>query len=434
MADRWFYERGGQVCGPVAAAELTQLAAAGALAPQDLVWPEGADRAAAVPVEAALRSAEAPAAPRGPDWLGDVKAVEQAPPSPAAGPRAAVPDWLDDVRRAEQPAPARTVKPIEVEVVQRAEPPRTVALGGKARPAEAPAPLAPTPKAVAPKSVKPAGPALLSPEGVEIIAPGRPCRLTVGASTWKGRVLGRNEDRYLVQQLTWSEGDAVRQVSLLAVVDGMGDHWAGEEASGVVTRTVGRALGPALLQALEGEDRLRAMPRLIQAIDGALQESNKAVAQRAELGVLFQGMGATAAVALVWEDVALVRHVGDCRVYHQRGEKLRQLTQDQTLAMKLVEMGQLSAKEAAHHPSRSEVTQAIGQRAPLELGRSEVTLIRGDCLVVCTDGLYNHVAEAAVEKAVNESLQASDLADQLVTLAGEGGGADNCTVAVAFYH
>lgn len=247
-------------------------------------------------------------------------------------------------------------------------------------------------------------------------------------------MLGRNEDRYLVQQLTWSEGDAVRQVSLLAVVDGMGDHWAGEEASGVVTRTVGRALGPALLQALEGEDRLRAMPRLIQAIDGALQESNKAVAQRAELGVLFQGMGATAAVALVWEDVALVRHVGDCRVYHQRGEKLRQLTQDQTLAMKLVEMGQLSAKEAAHHPSRSEVTQAIGQRAPLELGRSEVTLIRGDCLVVCTDGLYNHVAEAAVEKAVNESLQASDLADQLVTLAGEGGGADNCTVAVAFYH
>jgi protein phosphatase len=247
-------------------------------------------------------------------------------------------------------------------------------------------------------------------------------------------VKGRNEDRFLVQQLTWSEGDATRQVSLLAVIDGMGEHWAGEEAAGVVARTLGRALGPALLQAQEGEDRMRAMPRLIQAIDDALQEANQAVAQRAELGVLFQGMGATAAVVLVWDDIALVRHVGACRVYHQHGERLRQLTQDQTVAMRLVEQGQLSAKEAAQSMTRTELTQAIGQRTSVEPGRSEVTLTRGDCLVVCTDGLYYHVDDAAVEKAVNESLQASDLADQLVTLAGEGGGTDNCTVVVAFYH
>jgi len=425
MADRWFYTQGEQVRGPVPAAELSQLAAAGALAPQDLVWPEDADRAQAVSVEAALRPPSA-AAPKGPDWLGDVKAVEQATPPPPPAPRAAMPDWLDDVRRAEQPAaPARAVKTVvELEVVPQVEPARPAPAAGKPRPAEV----------SAVKPVKPTGPARPSTPGLEIIAPGRPCRLSIGAATWRGRVMSRNEDRFLVQQLTWSEGDATRQVSLLAVVDGMGDHWAGEEAAGVVVRTVGRALGPALSPALEGEDRLRAMPRLIQAIDGALQEANKAVAQRAELGVLFQGMGATAAVVLVWEDVALVRHVGACRVYHQRGERLRQLTQDQTLAMKLVEEGRLSAKEAAHHLSRSELTQAIGQRTPLEPGRSEVTLTRGDCLVVCTDGLYYHVSEPAVEKAVNESLQATDLADQLVTLAGEDGGTDNCTVVVAFYH
>jgi PPM family protein phosphatase len=424
MADRWFYAQGGQVVGPVPTAELMNLAAAGKLAPQDLVWPEGADRGQAVPVEAAVRPPAAPAAPKGPDWLGDVKAAEQAAPPPTPAPGPAVPDWLEDVRRAEQPAPVRAVKTVEVEVVPQVEPARPTPVSSKARRAEGPAG----------KAVKPAGPALLNVEGVEIIAPGRPCRLAVGAATWRGRVKGRNEDRFLVQQLSWSEGDASRQVSLLAVVDGRGDHWAGEEAAGVVVRTVGRALGPALLQALEGEDRLRAMPRLIQAIDGALQEANKAVAQRAELGVLFQGMGATAAVVLVWDDVALVRHVGDCRVYHQHGERLRQLTQDQTLAMRLVELGQMSQKEAARHPSRTEVTQAIGQRAPVEPGRSEVTLTRGDCLIVCTDGLYPHVNDAAVEKAVNESLQAADLADQLVTLAGEGGGGDNCTVVVAFYH
>src|SRR5205085_4633771 len=194
MADRWFYTQGGQVCGPVPAAELTQLASAGTLAPQDLVWPEGADRAQAVPVEAALRSPSA-AAPGGPEWLGDVKAAEQAAPPSAPAQRPAVPDWLEDVRRAEQAAPARAPKPVEVEVVPVVGPAAPPSASGKARQHEAPAG----------KSVKPAGPALLSVEGVEIIAPGRPCRLGVGASSWRGRVKGRNEDRFLVQQLTWSE-------------------------------------------------------------------------------------------------------------------------------------------------------------------------------------------------------------------------------------
>jgi protein phosphatase len=144
-------------------------------------------------------------------------------------------------------------------------------------------------------------------------------------------------------------------------------------------------------------------------------------------------MGATAAVVLVWEDVALIRHVGDCRVYHQRAERLRQLTRDQSLAERMVELGQLSPKEAARHPSRHEVAQAIGKHASLEPGRSEVTLERGDWLVVCCDGLYAHVSDAALAKAVNESLQAADLADRLVAMANEGGGSDNCTVIAAFY-
>jgi protein phosphatase len=398
MADRWFYTQGGQVRGPVSGAELMQMAASGQLGPQELLWAEGGDRSQAVTVEAAAGPAPG-AAGGGPDWLRDVqKAEKAAPPSPLA-PRAGAPDWLEDVRRAEQAA-AQPAPP-----VVRPAP----------KPSEAPA----------------ATPA--EQAAVVLVAPGRPSRLTVGAATSRGRVRDRNEDRFLVLQLSWSEGDASRHVSLLAVADGMGGYRAGDEAAAMVVRTLGHALTPALVQALDGEDRLRAMPRLVGAIDGALQEANRAVAEQARQGPEWQGLGATAAVLLVWGDVALVRHVGDCRVYHHRADRLKQMTRDQTLAERMVELGQLSPKEAARHPSRHEVAQAIGKHSQLEPGRSEVTLERGDWLVVCCDGLYAHVNNAALEKAVNESLQPADLADRLVAMANEGGGSDNCTVIAALY-
>jgi serine/threonine protein phosphatase PrpC len=383
MAERWFYTQGGRQRGPISAAELMHLAAAGKLAPTDLLWPEGADRSQAVTVESAVRPPAATAPAKEPDWLGDVKKSEKAAPPPPLAPRAGAPDWLEDVRRAEQSAP----------------PPATS--GEEAT--------------------------------VEIIAPGRPPRLAVGAATSRGRVRDRNEDRYLVQQLAWSEAEHTRQVSLLIVADGMGGYQGGDEAAALVVRTVGRALGPVLLQALDGEDQEKALPRLAGAIDAALQEANDAVSQRAQQGAQLQGMGATAAVVLVWDDRALIGHVGDCRVYHHSADLLRQVTRDQTLVARMVELGQLSPREAARHPGRNEVTQAIGRRTRLEPGRAEVTLTRGDWLVVCCDGLYAHVTDAALEKAIGESLLAADLAHHLVLLADQGGGSDNCTVLAACY-
>jgi protein phosphatase len=385
MADRWFYTQGGQQRGPVSAAELMHLAASGKLAPQDLLWPEGSDRSRAVTVESAVRPPEAPPPAKEPDWLRDVKSAEKAAAPPALAARAAAPDWLDDVRQAERPA--------------------------------APPLATPTEQAA-----------------VELIAPGRPCRLTVGAATSRGRVRDRNEDRFLVQQLAWSEAETGHQVSLLVVADGMGGYQGGDEAATLVVRTVGRALGPLLQRALDGADREKELAAAPEAIDAALQEANKAVAQRAQQDARLQGMGATAAAVLVWGDRAVVGHVGDCRVYHHQADHLRQVTRDQTLVARMVERGQLSPKEAVGHVVRNEVTQAVGRRTRLEAARAEVTLVRGDWLLVCCDGLPAHVKDAALEKAINESLQAADLADTLVAMANEGGGSDNCTVIAAFYY
>ena len=52
--DRWQYKHNNKVCGPVGSIQLDQLAAAGKLAPDDLIWLEGDDPALAIRARAAV--------------------------------------------------------------------------------------------------------------------------------------------------------------------------------------------------------------------------------------------------------------------------------------------------------------------------------------------------------------------------------------------
>lgn len=64
MSDQWFYARGGtQQTGPVAFAQLADLARAGHLAPNDLVWREGMPQWAAAETVPGLFAQAVPMAP-----------------------------------------------------------------------------------------------------------------------------------------------------------------------------------------------------------------------------------------------------------------------------------------------------------------------------------------------------------------------------------
>jgi protein phosphatase len=142
-------------------------------------------------------------------------------------------------------------------------------------------------------------------------------------------------------------------------------------------------------------------------------------------------MGSTAVVLLIWDAKAYIRLVGDCRVYHWRGGKLTQVTRDQTLVARMVELGQLTQEEAAKHARRNEVAQAVGKYALIEPARCELSLSPGDWLVASSDGLQAHVNDRTLgETIARAGVSAEDLASRLVELANQGGGSDNCTVVV----
>jgi protein phosphatase len=189
-----------------------------------------------------------------------------------------------------------------------------------------------------------------------------------------------------------------------------------------------RALAPRLAGLAAGEEALPTAEGLVEALDFALWEAHRAVARAAAAESGCEGMGATAVAALVLDGVAAVCHVGDCRAYHFRSGTLRQLTRDQTLAGRLVELGQLGEEEARRHPSASQVTQALGGQHDLEPSRQALELAAGDVLLLACDGLHTQVDDRELAALVGRGGGPDELAARLVARADEAGGSDNCTV------
>lgn len=253
-------------------------------------------------------------------------------------------------------------------------------------------------------------------------------RLDIGSATSPGRQRARNEDSFLVQQLSWSNLDSRHEAALIVVADGMGGHADGDRASLLTIQTVGSALAPVLQQFFEGQKDSAAAKSRKEALLAALQLANTLIYQQGKQAGA-RGMGATAAVVLVRDGLVDIGHVGDCRVYHAQGGTLRQLTRDQTLVARLVELGQLSEAEAEDHPKSNEVTQAIGKFAQLDPAYYQQKLTHGDWLIIACDGLHAHVKKPRLEEVLRSAPPSAALvAHYLVELANFHGGSDNCTV------
>jgi protein phosphatase len=260
-------------------------------------------------------------------------------------------------------------------------------------------------------------------------APGRVQRLDIGSATSSGRIRDRNEDSFLVQHLVWSNLDERHEIALLALADGMGGYEAGHRASGMVIRTVGSVLTPLLGAALSGLNTSTALSKSAETIDRALREANAAILGQAKSDPGCKGMGATAEVVLIWDGRAQIGHVGDCRVYHHRDGRLTQVTRDQTLVARMVELGTLTPREALRHPSRNEVSQAVGKQPALEPARYEVQFAPGDWLIAACDGLHAHLDGDALQAELNQpAASAAQRARPLVERTNQLGGSDNCTV------
>lgn len=247
-----------------------------------------------------------------------------------------------------------------------------------------------------------------------------------------GQVREHNEDNFIVADLTKEsrglmESDRVQVVgdrgTLLGVCDGMGGAAAGEVASQLAVDIVYQRM--AVGSAPAEHDGLAA--RLVHAIESA----GLRIFSEAKLDRTRRGMGTTSTIAALLDDHLFLGQVGDSRAYILRGDRLVQVTRDQSLVNQLIEAGQLTEEEAETFEHNNIILQALGTADSVQVDLTYVLLRRHDTLLLCSDGLSGMVRNDEIREVlrlVDDPLEACKM---LTDRANQAGGHDNITVVVA---
>src|SRR5437870_3809514 len=239
-----------------------------------------------------------------------------------------------------------------------------------------------------------------------------------------GKVREHNEDTIAVDP----------DIGLLVLADGMGGYNAGEVASGIAVKTIVNLVREQIeREDLNVQDREAGLSRPTIILRDSIQRANKIIYQTARTQPQCEGMGTTVVAALFFDNKVTIAHVGDSRMYRQRGDKLEQVTMDHSLLQELVDRGFYSAEEAQRAANKNYVTRALGVEPNVEVEIQEVPVGKGEVFILCSDGLSDMVEDEDIHLTINTfSANLDTVAKQLIQLSNDNGGRDNVSVVMAY--
>ncbi len=249
-----------------------------------------------------------------------------------------------------------------------------------------------------------------------------PHDLQVGLASDPGRIRDHNEDASLAWQFVLAQqGLPPLPIGLFVVADGMGGHTRGEQASALAMRlAANHVIRQVCLPLLGGEEEMSARAPIHEILSDSIKRAHQAIIHR------LPEAGTTMTMALLLGDGVYIAHVGDSRAYLGERGCLRLLTQDHSVAARLLEMGQATPEEVA--PQRNILYKALGQGASIEPDIVYHDLELGQYLLICCDGLWGKVSDAEIATTIEAALTPDRACRDLVALANESGGEDNISV------
>jgi serine/threonine protein phosphatase PrpC len=206
--------------------------------------------------------------------------------------------------------------------------------------------------------------------------------------------------------------------NLLLVADGMGGAAAGDLASAVAVHTIRQIDAPT------------PAPQMLDALTRALHQANDRIADLVESDYSLDGMGTTVTGALFDGHELGLAHIGDSRAYLFRDGSLERLTHDHSWVQSLVDDGKINEAEALVHPHRSLLLRVLNGQPANKPDLTRLTLLHGDRLLFCSDGLCGLVDDDSIAETLAEPELETALG-RLVAEARAEGGIDNITVILA---
>lgn len=211
-------------------------------------------------------------------------------------------------------------------------------------------------------------------------------------------------------------------ITWAAVCDGMGGTNGGDIASKTAVEVVKKVLNGRLADNLENTN-------IKQIMIDSVKEANCDIYNKSQNDETLSGMGTTIVLSVVYDGVLHLAYVGDSRCYLITNTRIKQLSKDHSVVQELVDSGEITADEAKDHPQKNIITRALGVRDAVKADYKKVSVKNGDVILMCTDGLTNHVSEDKIfELCHSEDLK--NVPEKLINEANDNGGSDNITVAL----
>lgn len=237
--------------------------------------------------------------------------------------------------------------------------------------------------------------------------------MKICAKSNKGLVRLTNEDAYL-----FSKKDENNFIAF--VCDGMGGHLGGSFAS---NKTI-----EILKEEYDKLDCSNLTKNVGVWIFDVISKANNFVYNESLSNLNLKGMGTTVTGVIMYNNVLYYAHIGDSRIYIYNQNFIDQVTTDHTYVNTLLLNGIITYKQALKHPKRHILTNALGIKKNVSVDIGQISLKNDDNLLICSDGLYNHLDKKKLLKILSDDTDFETKAENLVEKALDLGGTDNITL------
>ena len=231
-----------------------------------------------------------------------------------------------------------------------------------------------------------------------------------------GCVRSQNQDTYLIEQLD-------RNTVLCVVCDGMGGAKSGNVASTLAAEVFVEEVRQTWIPNMKADDAE-------QMLRSAVKLANFTVYDQAQQLEEFSGMGTTLVALLIQGKEAIIVNIGDSRAYRVGKNGIRRLTTDHSLVQMMVERGDLTPEQARNYPGKNYITRAVGTETVAVCDVFHLDVERGDCLLLCSDGLSNMIDEQEILFEVVHGINKQYCCQRLLDIAKNRGAPDNVTAVL----
>ena len=228
-----------------------------------------------------------------------------------------------------------------------------------------------------------------------------------------GCVRSQNQDTYQIEQLD-------RSTTLCIVCDGMGGARSGNVASSLAVDVFIQEVRNTFKSNMSQADWDR-------MLESAVKLANFTVFDQAQQFEDFYGMGTTLVAALIHGKDVTVVNVGDSRAYLVNKDGIRRITTDHSLVQMMVDRGELSKERARTYPGKNYITRAVGTESTVQCDIFHLDVERGDCILLCSDGLTNTVDDQEILFEVVHGVNKEECCQHLLDIAKSRGAPDNVT-------